>query len=287
MKKIVYILLLFLLVGCSQNIENSRFEIDFIDVGQGDATLVMCNNHNILIDCGDKNHSTTLGYYLTQEGKEIKELDYLICTHPHEDHIGGAEGGVFSYCESVGEVYCPSAKEKHDSYNNLKSICERHDIELKTLSEGEKLKISDVTLEVLAVDVDPTNENDSSMVLMITYKSKFDFFGKNKIKILMMSDALMQTQNHLIENYTEDELKCDIMKVAHHGGEGAASGYELLNLAQPAYSIISVGAINTYNHPSESVVNRLKNIGSEVYMTSVNHSIICTLNGSKLNFTFR
>lgn len=286
MKKVILLFILVLLFGCSQKTSNVDFEIDFIDVGQGDAALVMCDGHNMLIDCGDKNHATSLGLYLTQEGKQIDKIDYIICTHPDEDHVGGIQG-IFSYCSNIGEIYCPQAKTNFSAYSNLESTCEANGKTIKTLSIGDKIKLSNVTVEVMAVDIDKTSENDSSIVLMITYKDKLDISGKNKKKILMMGDAETDTMLYLCNNYSDEELKCDVMKVAHHGSDNAATDYPLLFKALPKYAIISVGANNKYNHPHESVTKRLDAIGATTYMTSVNHNIIYSVTKGEESFSFK
>lgn len=280
MKKIIVFLLLVLLTGCTNVVGQNSFEIDFINVGQGDATLIMSNGHNLLIDCGDYNHGTQLDNYLQE--KQINKIDLIICTHSHEDHIGGMKG-VVTPDREIGKVYCPTPKSNDSYYKNLEEICTENNIKIKTLSQsyiGKTIELSsDVKIKILAVDSDETSENDSSAVLMITYK--------NEYKFLMMGDAEIGTMSYLCNNYTDDELKCNVMKIAHHGSDNAATDYPLLFKALPEYSIISVGADNKYNHPHEAVTKRLDTIGSTTYLTSEKGSIICTFDGENLNFSFR
>lgn len=280
MRKILSLFLLFMLVGCSNDAKGDSFEIDFINVGQGDAALIMCNGHNMLIDSGDTNHATQLGLYLQQEGKEISKLDYIFCTHADEDHIGGIET-VLDICNSdVGDIYCCSARNNSYAFDKLENIVSSYGKKIKTPKIGKTFKLSsDVKIKVLAVDINTNSENDSSIVLMITYKDKHKF--------LMMGDAETETMLYLCDNYTDDELKCDVMKIAHHGSDNAATDYPLLFKALPTYSIISVGANNKYNHPHEVVTNRLNIIGSTTYLTSEKGNIICVSDGENITFTFK
>ena len=243
------------------------FAIHFIDVGQADAALVLCDGQAMLIDGGNADDSSLMYSYLNRLG--ITYLDYVIGTHAHEDHIGGIAGAL-NYA-SVGQVYCPVTSYSTRAFSNFVKAVQKHGKSITVPSVGDRFNLGSASCQVLGVNsTDDTNE--SSIVLRITYgNTSFMFTG----------DAEREAENMILNRGYD--LRSDVLKVGHHGSASSTSYYWLRQVA-PRYAVISVGKGNSYGHPTETVLSRLRDADVTTYRTDLQGDIICTSDGQTVSF---
>jgi competence protein ComEC len=273
-KKSIYLLPLVTLVIIHSHINyfNTLPYVVFLDVGQGDSTLICLphNMGNILIDTGGKlsyesdwqikNNKYKIGIdttipYLKSVG--ITKLDYLILTHGDEDHMGEALNIVNNF--KIDNVILNSgslAELENALIRNLKKL----HIPYFFGKDKEIININSYKFYILNPSAD-IDENDNSLVIYTNLNNK---------GLLFMGDAPIPIENRITNEYKH--LKTDILKVGHHGSKTSTSEY-FLKAIEPKYSVIQVGLNNRYNHPNPEVINRLKKYNSEIYQTSINGSI--------------
>ena len=250
-----------------QQPSGSSFTIHFIDVGQADAALILCDGEAMLIDGGNADDSNLMYTYISRLG--ITELDYVIGTHAHEDHIGGIAGAL-NYA-SVERVLCPVTGYSTKAFNNFVKAVQKHGSRITVPSVGDRFTVGSASCRVLGVNsTDDTNE--SSIVLHITYgHTSFMFTG----------DAEQEAENLIMSRGFD--LKSDVLKVGHHGSASSTS-YRWLREVDPDYAVISVGSDNTYGHPTETVLSRLRDADVTTYRTDLQGDIICTSDGRTVSF---
>lgn len=237
------------------SIEKGKLNILFLDVGQADCELVICNDKTMLIDAGNTKDGEKIVNAL--KTLEISKLDYVVGTHVHEDHIGGMSYIIDNF--EIGEFYLPYDTQTTSSYYKdlLKSLSNKN-LNINETNIGDKIEFSNVTCEVMSVRNDePENANESSIVLELTYGNK---------KYLFMGDA--ETENEEVRNWND----VDVLKVGHHGSN-TSSSIDFLNQVSPEIAIISVGEGNSYGLPKEKIVDRLKNLRTEIYRTDLDGTI--------------
>jgi len=272
-KKIKYITLLFLIIIIwkIKPYFNPNTTIYFIDVGQGDSTLIVSpyNKKTILIDTGgiisykkeewakrSKEYSIaedTLIPFMHKIG--VEKLDYIFITHGDQDHGGEVINLINNF--KTNKIYINNGEE-----NALeKSIKNKSKIDFKTL-EIENIKLYSINNTIY------DNENDNSIVLLILIE---------KIQLLLMGDASIKVENNIIKNYNLENI--DILKVGHHGSK-TSTGKTFINKINPKYGIISVGKNNRYKHPNTETLHNLVN--TNVYRTDTDGSIMFQIKNSKL-----
>jgi competence protein ComEC len=245
--------------------------VHFIDVGQGDAIYIeVPEGDNMLIDAGPGSAEDELITYL--DGIGVKEIDYLVLTHPDEDHIGGADLVFAEY--TVNTVLLPDCEKDTKAYENMINGIEAEDgcerIEPKkgqTFSMGQG-----ATVTVLAPLSDRYEDmNDYSVVLRLDYyETSFLFTG----------DAEKTSEMEMIETWTDGKLDCDVLRVGHHGS-GTSTNLAFLKLVTPELAVISCGEDNKYGHPHAEVLDRLAPyVGESIYRTDELGSIVFITNGS-------
>lgn len=281
-----------LLCSCGGPSKNSTFSIRFIDVGQGDAALVMCDGHSMLIDGGDKKHSKNV--YNALEEEQVRHLDILAVSHFHTDHYAG----LTSALANVSRI--DLAISNVDSYDNVAGIDEEeeenaeirkrvfsdftHELSsagasLRVPHAGDKYELGSATVEV--VDVSSSQNNDS-LVLLITY---------GKTKFLFTGDIEENAQKRIYEKYKDEDgadkcYKLDLIKMPHHGAY-TGSLYTFVRTFMPDYVVISVGQGNRYKHPAwktmDMLTNKKSGLQPKVYRTDKNGDIIVKSNGKELS----
>ena len=245
----------------------SSFVIHFIDVGQADAALILCDGQAMLIDGGNADDSNLMYSYLSRSG--ITYLDYVIGTHAHEDHIGGIAGAL-NYA-SVGQVFCPVTSYSTRAFDNFVKAVQNHGRSITVPSVGDRFHLGSADCHILGVN-SAEDTNESSIVLKITY---------GNTSFLFTGDAEREAEN-LILNRGYD-LRSDVLKVGHHGSASSTSYYWLRQVA-PEYAVISVGKGNSYGHPTETVLSRLRDADVTTFRTDLQGDIICTSDGQTVSF---
>lgn len=245
----------------------SSFTVHFIDVGQADAALILCDGKAMLIDGGNADDSSLMYSYLSRLG--ITYLDYVIGTHAHEDHIGGIAGAL-NYA-SPGQVFCPVTSGSTRAFNNFVKSVRNHGKSITVPSVGDRFNLGSASCQVLGVN-STSDTNESSIVLRITYgNTSFMFTG----------DAEREAENMILNRGYD--LRSDVLKVGHHGSASSTSYYWLRQVA-PKYAVISVGKGNSYGHPTETVLSRLRDADVTTYRTDLQGDIICTSDGQTVSF---
>ncbi|MDH7482076.1 MAG: ComEC/Rec2 family competence protein [Armatimonadota bacterium] len=245
-----------------------QLTVHFIDVGQGDCTLIRTpDGRNLLIDGGDQNAADKVIRYLSQQG--IRRIDLLIISHPHADHIGGLPAVLDNF--GISCVVDPGCEHGSPIYEMVLRKIEERRIDYRLVGKDQMPIISkDIHLDLFCTEFggDTDSElNNSSVVALIRYKN---------VGVLLTGDIQYQAEAQLLAAHRN--LKADILKVAHHGSADSTSN-EFLEVVKPAYAVISVGSENEYGHPARSTLRRLNAAGVKVFRTDRDGDVIFSTDG--------
>ena len=249
--------------------EESTFEIHFIDVGQADAALVLCDGKAMLIDGGNVADSSLIYTYLKKHN--LSHLDYVIGTHAHEDHIGGLAGAL-NYA-TVDVAYCPTTSYDSDAFRNFVAALNKKGVSITVPTTGTSFEFGSAVCTMLAVNTDRTDPNNTSIVLRIEY---------GDTAFLFAADAERIVEQAILDSGVE--ISSTVLKVGHHGSDTSTS-YVWLREIMPQYAVISVGSDNSYGHPTEDVLSRLRDAEVKTYRTDMQGDIICVSDGTTVTFT--
>ena len=231
---------------------DTAFSLTFVDVGEGDCMLLVCDNEAMLIDAGDEDHAGAVTRCLAEHN--VTRLAYVLATHPHADHIGGMKK-VLKKVDEVGQFLMPNVSHDTATYEKLLDTLEEREIPVSVPSVGDKYTVGSATLTVLSPreHVYKDDLNDYSVVVMVEYVGK---------KILLSADTGPEPQNEMM---LAGDLSCDVYKVAHHGSYYNNSPL-WLDALSPRYAVISCDGKGD-NHPSGETVAMLRERGADVYRT--------------------
>ena len=250
--------------------ENSNFEVHFIDVGQADSALIECDGETMMIDGGNVADSNVVAAYLKKE--DVTELNYVVCSHAHEDHVGGLSGALS--VTKADNIYAPKTETNTKAYKNFKKKAEEQNVEIKHTNIGDEIQLGSSTVEFLGpVDENGKDLNSTSIVLKITY---------GNTSFLFTGDAESDEEEEILNSGAD--LKSTVLKVGHHGSRTSTS-YPFLREVMPQYAVISVEKGNSYGHPNEETLSKLSDAGVEVYRTDESGDIVMTSDGNNISIT--
>ena len=244
----------------------STLYVNYINVGQGDSILIKVDDCDILIDAGTASYGSTVSSYLRNKG--VDDIELMINTHPDADHCGGLTQVLKDY--AVEEVWISKNTEKSTSaYNNFKSAVSSEGLSAKKPNAGITYTYDNLTLTVLYSEAVSGDTNNSSIVCMLEYGS---------FRFLFMGDIGETVEKKLVS--ANIDLKCDVLKVGHHGSAGSSTS-SFLNATGAEYGVICVGS-NSYGHPTSQALGRLSSAGVSVYRTDTNGNVVFSTNGVTL-----
>lgn len=240
----------------------SKLTATFFDVGQGDAALIGCDGHYMLIDGGDTDSSSKM--YSALQLNDITTLDIVVASHAHSDHIGGLAGAL-NYA-STDLVLCPVTAYDSDAFADFAKYAG----EITVPDVGSTYTLGDAKIQILGVN-GGTETNDTSIMLSIEH-------GENRF--IFTGDAEREAEQAVLNNCTD--LEADVLKIGHHGSDTSTS-YVWLDAILPEYAVISVGKDNEYGHPTDAVLSRLRDAETAVYRTDLHGDITFISDGYSLS----
>ena len=262
-KKYILIACLYLLSFKLKPFIDRNNYVYYLDVGQGDSSLIIYNDNVVMNDTGGtSNYNVSSGCIKLLKSLGYSHIDYLILTHGDYDHMGDIIYLINNY--KVKNVVL-----NNDSFNELETnlIKELKKKKIKYYQNVEKIPISNNIITILNTE-EYDNENDNSNVIYIEL---------NNYKFMFMGDAGVDKEKDILERYNISNI--DVLKVGHHGSK-TSSSKSFINKINPKYSIISVGKNNRYGHPNKEVLNNLDH--SKIYRTDEDGSIIFKIKNNKL-----
>ena len=252
------------------NKKPGQLEVHYIDIGQGDATLVTCDGAAMLIDAGDNSKGTAVQNYLQKQG--IEKLDYVIGTHPDADHIGGLDVVLYKFdCDTI---IMPDIENDTRTYDDVVQTMKTKNYKNTLPKVGDTYSLGSASFTVIApnhYDYGDNNNNYSVGIILQNGKHRFLFIG----------DAEEKAEEDILAN--DIDIRADVYKVAHHGSD-TASIDELQDEVKPQYAVISCGKDNRYGHPHEEVLQRLTKRDITTYRTDENGTVVVYSDGKKLTW---
>lgn len=253
----------------STEILNGSFEVHYIDVGQADSELILCDGKSMLIDGGNAADSNLIVSYLRD--LSIDHLDYIVCTHAHEDHVGGLSGALHE-C-TVDHVLCSTDDYSSKVFENFKNYTEAQGKTIEIPNPGDCFELGQCYVEIFGPQRDYGDLNNNSIVMKVTY---------GDTSFLFTGDAEREAELDIIDSGYD--LSADVLKVGHHGSSTSTS-YVFLREVMPEYAVISCGKNNSYGHPHEETLSRLSDEGAVIYRTDESGHIVAVSDGENITFT--
>lgn len=244
------------------------FEVHYIDVGQGDSALVLCDGDAMLIDGGTSSNSSLIYSYLKK--MDVHKLDYMVASHPHDDHVGGLAGAL-NFAE-VEKVLCSTAEYDSEPFEDFVKYVEKQEVSIEVPEVGDSFNVGSSIVDILGVN-SSNDENNASIVLKVTY---------GDTSFLFTGDAAGEAEQVLLNSGCD--LSSTVLKIGHHGSSVGTTDSFLKEVA-PEYAIISVGEDNAYEHPSKEVLIKLKDAEIVTYRTDLQGDIVCKSDGTSVTVT--
>lgn len=279
MKKILlltFVILSIILCSCTQpneesincSLDNNLFAVHFIDVGQGDSTLLVSpDNKSMLIDAGDNSHGKKVVNYLNK--LNIKKIDILIGTHPDADHIGGLDYVIKHF--DIGSFYMPDKTHNTNTFKDVLLAAKNKNLKIYKAKSGVNFSLGkSIRCNVLSPIKTYSDNNLCSLVIKSTYKNK---------SFLFTGDAEFENEQDMIKS--NNSIKSNILKVGHHGSSSSTSNDFLLKV-KPDIAVISCKYNNKYHHPSEKTLTLLKKYNIPLYRTDKQGDIVLFCDGYKI-----
>ena len=270
----------------------------YLDVGQGDAAIIVCDGEAMIIDGGLPGQSDKIFTYV-QDRLHIDHFIYMIATHPDNDHIGGLPA-VFTAVRNkkypIEIIYSPVKEDESPRFGKLKEKADEYHVKIQIPHDGDKKYLGEATVlfyncghtkktivrsmvdtfkSFFHRDDDPEEKKENnaiSLVVKIIY---------GETTFLFTGDIEKDTEQTLISSGFD--LKADVLKVAHHGSSSSSS-YDFLTEISPKYAVISCGEGNSYGHPEQATLDELKGMDIELYRTDLQGTIICHSDGHTITF---
>lgn len=290
MRQRIYALLLLLMVsvftGCSiinidypqsstdsTNEENTKAKeellVHFLDVGQADCILIESNGEYMLVDAGNNGDEELILSYLKELG--VNRLEYVIGTHPHEDHIGSLDAVIRNF--DIGKIILPEKEHTTKTFENVLDAIEEKNLKITKPKVGDQYTIGDATFLIIAPNADYGNElNNWSIGIKLDH-------GANSF--VMSGDAEKEAEEDILENGID--LKADVLKLGHHGSK-TSSTEEFVDAIDPSYVVISCEIGNTYGHPHKETMDWIKERGIPFFRTDEQGTIIATSDGDEITW---
>ena len=253
---VVLFLLNYLGVRFPWSPKRDSFSVTFIDVGQGDAALIMTEKAAIAVDVGPTEAAeATADRIFALAGK----LDCIVVTHPHEDHMGALSEvlGVVP----TGRIIMNADASDASYFTRALDVIEEKDIPVTEGKAGDVIKFGDITLEIFA-PIEYTDDKTSNSIVLRA--------SADGTSVLITGDATNDEEASILEEY--NDLKADILKVGHHGSSMSTCDM-FLKAISPSIAVISCGEGNSYGHPHNSTLMRLRGVGAEVWRTDKNGTV--------------
>ncbi len=249
--------------------------VHMINCGQADSFLFEQNGKYALIDCGTRSTGKDVVKYLQNHG--VKKLEFIVGTHPHDDHMGGMYDVLNSF--KCKKVYIPKVQEgliTTNWYMQLMQKISQDNIKVINPKVNNKFYLGEATFKVvgqLTPDEAGTNINNYSTVIKVSFGT---------MDILMTGDAETEVEKKILES-NANELQCEILKLGHHGSNTSTSDI-FLETVNPQYGLISCEIGNKYLHPSTETVIKLKRHKVKLYRTDETGSVVLTISNNDVEF---
>ena len=258
-----------LAAGSTGAAQAGTLTVTWLDVGQGDAAVIQCGGQAMLIDGGKPEKSSYIYAWLQQH--DLRYLDVIVATHVDADHIGGLSGAL-NYA-SVGTAYCPVTTGTTETFQSFVKYLAQRGKQITVPTAGETFALGGAQVQILGPLRRAEDSNDNSIVLKVS-------FGATSF--LFTGDAERAEEQDLLNAGVN--LQSTVLKVGHHGSDTSTS-YPFLRAVAPQYAVISVGTGNSYGHPTEAVLSRLRDAGVTTFRTDMQGEITAVSDGQTVNFS--
>lgn len=252
-----------------QGLTPGEMAVHFIDVGQADSILIQTDGKNMLIDAGNRDDGDLVVSYLNSHG--VETLDYVIATHPHEDHIGGMAQVLNAF--PAGTVILPEKEHTTMVFERMLDAIEAQDCSVDGPVVGKQYSMGEAAFTILAPDGEYGDDlNNWSVGIRLV-------FGQTAF--VLCGDAETESEEAMAGSGLN--LKADVLKLGHHGSRTSTCDV-FLHAVQPSYAVISCGAGNDYGHPHREIIQKLQTERITYFRTDEKGTIVAKSDGKQITW---